>query len=85
MACSGYPDCRHTENLTHDTPCRECGGEVIIISTRRGRIYKCKKCETSSFYPPIDEKCPSCGKGMVMKRGESFCPDCHKPKKKKKK
>ena len=84
LACSGYPDCRHTENLTHDAPCRECGGEVIIISTRRGKIYKCKKCEVSSFYPPIDEKCPQCGKGMVSKRGKSFCPDCHKPKKKKK-
>lgn len=84
LACSGYPDCRHTENIAHDVPCRLCGGEVIIISTRRGKIYKCKKCETSSFYPPINEKCPSCGKGMVMKRGNSFCPDCHKPKKKKK-
>jgi DNA topoisomerase-1 len=83
LACSGYPDCRHTENLTHDAPCRICGGEVIIISTRRGKIYKCKQCEVSSFYPPINEKCPDCGKGMVMKRGKGFCPDCHKPKKKK--
>lgn len=84
LACSGFPDCRHTENLTHDAPCRVCGGEVIIISTRRGKVYKCKQCEISSFYPPIDEKCPNCGKGMVMKRGISFCPDCHKPKRKKK-
>ena len=84
LACSGYPDCRHTENLTHDVPCRVCGGEVIIFSTRRGRIYKCKQCEVSSFYPPIDEKCPSCGKGMLLKRGNGFCPDCHKTKKKKK-
>jgi len=84
LACSGYPDCRHTENLTHEAPCRVCGGEVIIISTRRGKIYKCKQCEVTSFYAPIDEKCPGCGKGMVMKRGKSFCPDCHKPKKKKK-
>ncbi len=84
LACSGYPDCRHTENMTHDVPCRVCGGEVIIISTRRGKIYKCKKCEVSYFYPPIDEKCPNCGKGMVMKRGKSFCPDCDTQKKKKK-
>jgi len=82
LACSGYPDCRHTENLSHDAPCRICGGEVIIISTRRGKVYKCKKCEYSSFYPPIEEKCPACGKGMLAKRGKSYCPDCHKPRRK---
>jgi DNA topoisomerase-1 len=83
LACPDYPKCRYTENLPHDAPCRSCGGEVIIISTRRGKIYKCKQCGESSFYPPISEKCPSCGKGMVLKRGKSFCPDCSKSKRKK--
>jgi DNA topoisomerase-1 len=83
LACSGYPDCRHTENLSHDIPCRVCGGELIIISTRRGKVYKCKACEYSTFYPPIEEKCTTCGKGMLAKRGKSYCPDCHKPKRKK--
>jgi DNA topoisomerase-1 len=83
LACSGYPECRHTENMTHEMPCRVCGGEVIIKSTRRGKLYKCKQCDASSFYPPVDEKCPSCGKSMLMKRGKSFCPDCHKPTRKK--
>ena len=83
LACSGYPDCRHTENIAHDIPCRVCGGEVIIISTRRGKVYKCKACEYSTFYPPIEEKCPTCGKGMLAKRGKSYCPDCHKSKRKK--
>ena len=84
LACSGYPECRHTENVAHDVPCRNCGSEMVIISTKRGKIYKCKSCDFSSFYPPIDEKCPSCGKGMVSKRGKNHCPDCQKPKKKKK-
>ena len=83
LACSGYPDCRHTENLSHDIPCRVCGGEIIIISTRRGKVYKCKKCEYSTFYPPIEEKCPTCGKGMLAKRGKNYCPDCHKSRRKK--
>lgn len=83
IACSGYPECRHTENLVHEVPCRICEGEVIIISTRRGKIYKCKKCESSSFYPPVEEKCPTCGKRMVVKRGKNHCPDCHKSKSKK--
>ncbi|UCF69901.1 MAG: type I DNA topoisomerase [candidate division WOR-3 bacterium] len=84
LACSGYPECRHTENMVHDVPCRECGAEMIIIATKRGKVFKCKQCDFSSFYPPIDEKCPTCGKTMLAKRGKSFCPDCHKPKKKKK-
>jgi DNA topoisomerase-1 len=84
LACSGYPECRHTENMVHDVPCRACGAEMIIISTKRGKIYKCKQCDFSSFYPPINDKCPTCGKGMLAKRGKNFCPDCQKPKKKKK-
>lgn len=84
LACSGYPECRHTENVAHDVPCRNCGAEMVIISTKRGKIFKCKSCDFSSFYPPVNEKCPTCGKGMVSKRGKNFCPDCHKPKKKKK-
>jgi len=83
LACSGYPECRHTENVAHEVPCRSCGGEMVIISTKRGKIFKCKSCDFSSFYPPVNEKCPTCGKGMVSKRGQNFCPDCHKPKKKK--
>ncbi len=84
LACSGYPECRHTENVVYEVPCRNCGAEMIIISTKRGKIYKCKSCDFSSFYPPVDEKCPSCGKGMISKRGKNSCPDCDKPKKKKK-
>jgi DNA topoisomerase-1 len=83
LACSGYPDCRHTENMVHEVPCRSCGAEMIIISTKRGKIYKCKQCDFSSFYPPVGDKCPTCGKGMLAKRGKNYCPDCHKPKKKK--
>lgn len=84
LACSGYPDCRHTENLAHDVPCRACGGEMVIISTRRGKIYKCNQCDFSTFYIPVSEKCPTCDKGMLQKRGKPYCPDCEKPKKKKK-
>ncbi|KPK69962.1 hypothetical protein AMJ87_09695 [candidate division WOR_3 bacterium SM23_60] len=85
LACSGYPDCRYTENIGHDAPCPLCGGNVIIITTRRGKIYKCKKCTFSAFYPPIEEKCKKCGRGMVMKKGRPACPVCDGIIKKKKK
>jgi len=76
LACSGYPECKFTKNLTHDVPCPICGGEVIIFTSRRGRIYKCKDCGFYSFYPPVKEKCPRCGKGMVLKKNKSCCPIC---------
>jgi DNA topoisomerase-1 len=76
LACSGYPECRYTENLAHDAPCPLCGGDVIIITTRRGKMYRCKQCEFSIFYPPIDTKCPHCGRGMVLKRNKPACPVC---------
>jgi DNA topoisomerase-1 len=81
LACSGYPDCRYTENLTHPVPCPVCGGEVIIFTSRRGKAYKCKACGFVSYYPPVEEKCPGCGKGMVQKKGKAFCPACDRQKK----
>lgn len=83
LACSGYPDCRYTENLPHDAPCPQCSGEVIIITTKRGKIYKCKHCDFSTFYPPLAEKCPKCGKGLVAQRGKKICLNCTKKRKKK--
>jgi DNA topoisomerase-1 len=76
LACSGYPDCRYTENLAHDASCPMCHGNVIIIKTRRGNVYKCKQCDFSTFYPPTKDRCPQCEHGMVMKRGKKVCPVC---------
>ena len=38
----------------------------------------------ATFYIPVSEKCPTCDKSMLLKRGKPYCPDCDKPKKKKK-
>ncbi len=87
LACSGYPECKHTENMIHDVPCPRCGDEISIISTKKGRLFKCKSCDLVSFYPPIQGKCPKCGKGLVLKKNEKLCIDCDnvlkKPRKKK--
>ncbi len=79
LACSGYPECRYTESIAYDVPCPLCGRDVIIIATRRGKIYKCKECTFSGFYPPINEKCPACGKGLIRKRNKKVCPACNNP------
>jgi len=82
LACSGYPECRYTENLSHNAACPNCGGNVIIITSRRGKIYRCKACEFISFYPPVSEKCPKCGRGLVQKKSKKICLVCNNRKKK---
>lgn len=58
LACSGFPDCKYTENLEEkiDTPCPKCGGEIVIRHTRRGKtFYGCKnypKCQFASWTKP---------------------------------
>jgi DNA topoisomerase-1 len=84
LACSGYPDCRYTENLSHDVPCPLCNADIKIISTKRGKIYKCSECDFTSFYPPVDEKCEKCHRRMVAQRNKKVCPVCDKKVRKKK-
>lgn len=78
LACSGYPECKYTENLTHDIPCPICNGTVIIFSGKKGKVYKCKDCGFSSFYPPVENKCPECGRRMVLKKNKPVCLSCNK-------
>lgn len=76
FACSGYPECRYTENRRHEIPCPMCQGEVVVFSSRRGKTYRCKNCGFNSYYPPVAEKCPTCGKGLVQKGAKQVCPAC---------
>uniref|UniRef100_A0A7V3RIP8 DNA topoisomerase 1 n=1 Tax=candidate division WOR-3 bacterium TaxID=2052148 RepID=A0A7V3RIP8_UNCW3 len=78
LACSGYPECKYTENLTHDVPCPICNGTILIFSGKRGKVYKCKDCGFTSFYPPVNQKCPECGRGMVQKKSKIVCSSCKK-------
>jgi len=57
-ACSGFPDCRHTESIneTIGVPCPECGGDIVTLKTKKGRrFYGCKnypQCEFKSWNKP---------------------------------
>ena len=58
LACSGFPDCKHTESLEEkvDVPCPDCGGEVVLRKTKKGRpFYGCKNypnCKFASWNKP---------------------------------
>jgi DNA topoisomerase-1 len=60
IACSGYPDCRHTEPIPlPGVTCPECGGAVVERRARRGRrrkFYGCANyptCEWATWKKPV--------------------------------
>jgi DNA topoisomerase-1 len=70
IACSGYPACRHAAPYTTGVPCPVCGeGELAEKSSRRGKIfYSCSRypaCDFAMWDPPLNEKCPQCGFGVL--------------------
>ncbi len=73
IACSGFPECRHTESLNEEigTNCPFCGGAVVALKSKKGRKYfGCKnypECNFRSWNKPTGEKCPTCGDAMVEK------------------
>ena len=73
LACPGFPDCRNTKSYMEKIgiPCPECGKELVLKRTKKGRIYYgCEgypDCEFMSWNKPLKEKCPECGKYMVEK------------------
>lgn len=58
LACSGYPECKHTEKLIEkvEAKCPEDGGDIVLLRTRKGRpFYGCSnypKCKFMSWHKP---------------------------------
>lgn len=84
IACTGYPDCRHTQPLDEqdtdtDEVCEKCGAGMVVKTGRFGRFLACSNypdCKfTKAFSTGID--CPEedC-KGQIVerksKRGKIF-------------
>lgn len=62
LACSGFPDCKHTEPIVEqiDAKCPQDGGDIMVRKTKKGKtFYGCKnwpKCTFASWTKPKDEK-----------------------------
>jgi DNA topoisomerase-1 len=73
VACSGFPECRHTESLNEEVgvDCPFCSSSVVALKSKKGRKYfGCKsypECNFRSWNKPTGEKCPICGDAMVEK------------------
>lgn len=83
-ACTGFPECKHTESLESilekiDIKCPKCGiGQIISKKTRKGKIfYGCDeypKCDFALWDKPINEFCPKCNSILVeSKRKKIKC------------
>jgi len=82
IACSTYPTCKYTQNLSRtavapkekvklDIPCPECGGDILERISKRGKFYGCgnyPKCNFVSNHQPTSKKCPECG--YIMSKRE---------------
>lgn len=83
MACTGFPECKHTEPLENKTiktgvTCPDCEqGEIIGKKTKKGKLfYGCSKwpdCNFALWDKPTGEKCPLCGSLMIEKNKKIKC------------
>jgi len=68
LACTGYPECKHTEpvKLGVECPREDCeDGELVEKRSRRGKVfYGCNRypeCDYATWYRPLkDVRCPKC-------------------------
>lgn len=62
LACSGFPDCKHTEALEQklEIPCPDCGGDIVVKRTKKGKpFYGCSnypKCKFATWTKPKTPK-----------------------------
>ncbi|MFZ3587934.1 type I DNA topoisomerase [Bacillus sp. DJP31] len=75
MACSNFPECRHTKAIVKDigVECPNCEkGRIIERKSKKRRIfYGCDQypaCEFISWDKPIPRKCPKCEQLLVEKK-----------------
>ena len=81
LACPGFPECRNTKPYFEKigVKCPECGGEIVLKRTRKGRRYfGCENnpaCGFMSWTKPVEKRCPECGSYMTVKGNKLVCSD----------
>ena len=81
LACTGYPECKHTESLNQNNnakdigvPCPQqgCDGTIVEKKSKRGKIFfGCSNypdCTFASWDKPVDKACPECGSFYMVKK-----------------
>ncbi|HLY63889.1 MAG TPA: type I DNA topoisomerase [Chloroflexota bacterium] len=84
LACSGFPECKHTEKIQNKTgvKCPKCGeGELVERRSKKGRVfYGCNRypaCDFTAWSRPLPTPCPNCGGLLVAGRENRVeCTQC---------
>jgi len=77
-ACSNYPKCKNTKQITKYTGvfCPECGAKIVAKHGKnRSVFYSCSRypeCGFSSWDAPTNERCPRCGEVLLSKKGKNL-------------
>jgi DNA topoisomerase-1 len=83
IACSGYPDCKHTKSfqVKLGVNCPECGKELVQRRSKKKRtFYGCSgypDCKFATYLKPLPQPCPQCGGLLTHYRGkQAKCTKC---------
>ncbi len=81
LACTGYPDCKHTESANGENsskdigvkcPEKTCNGTVLEKKSKRGKIfYGCSSypdCSFASWDKPVAKDCPECNVSYLVEK-----------------
>lgn len=81
LACSGYPECKHTESLNAGEnggklgiACPEpgCDGELVARKSKRGKtFYGCSRypdCKFATWDKPVEKACPQCQAPFLVEK-----------------
>lgn len=76
LACPGFPECRNTKAIQHDSGvlCPKCSGKILEKKSKKGRKYfGCEnnpKCDYMTWDTPLTETCPKCNSFLLKKSGK---------------
>ncbi len=83
LACSGYPECKHTTSFQIKTgvKCPECGSELVEkVSRKKRTFYGCSNypnCQFAINFKPLPQPCPKCGGLLTLYREKwAKCTKC---------
>jgi len=87
IACSGFPDCRHTEPLANeeqpepelsDEKCDKCGAPMLIKTGRYGKFLACSAYPGCKNIQPLNKPkslgitCPECREGELQEKKSRY-------------
>lgn len=74
VACSNYPQCRHTASISTGVACPKdgCSGELVEKTSRAGKIFfSCSqypKCDYAVWDFPVAQHCPLCESKILVRK-----------------